>query len=658
MAHTRDQSKLPAWIAPQLAVLADTAPVGEDWLHEIKYDGYRLLAWVPAGPQRGSAVDSGAAAGVRLLTRNQKDWTDRFPAIAQALSGLSRALGPAILDGEAAVELASGVTSFQALQNMESPSLRGELQYYLFDAIYLRGEDLTRRPLEERKALLANVLSKLPRVLRYSDHVRGSGPAFHEQACRHGLEGVISKLASAPYQPGRSATWLKVKCVRDREFVVGGFTEPSGSRSGLGALHVGEFDAAGRLVYRGKVGTGFTAAVLGALRRRLEPLTRRSTPFADAPRGAALRETHWVEPQLVVQIRFTDITADGRLRHPSYQGLREDKQASEVVMERPRPRPSVERVAAGRSEDVPARNRNAGSPTEVKGVRLTSPAKVLYPERGLTKLDLAGHYMRVAELMLPHISNRPLTLVRCPAGHDRPCFFQKHMDESAPAAIRRVLVEERDGPEWYGTLNSLEGLVSLVQLGALELHTSNARADRLDRPDRFLIDLDPDEDLGWGDVVEAAIAIRDLLAELGLTSFVKTTGGKGLHIVVPLVRRAGWAEVRTFSLAVASLLAEAAPDRYTTVLSKKRRRGRILLDYLRNSEGATAVEAYSTRARPGAPVAVPIEWSELDDGVRADSYTVETLPARLASLERDPWAELGATKQSLTAAMKRRMGIA
>ncbi|HUF49721.1 MAG TPA: non-homologous end-joining DNA ligase [Longimicrobiales bacterium] len=300
----------------------------------------------------------------------------------------------------------------------------------------------------------------------------------------------------------------------------------------------------------------------------------------------------------------------------------------------------------------------AGDATvDVAGERLTSPDRVLYPDQGLTKLDLARHYERVAELMLPHIGGRPLTLVRCPSGRQGQCFFQKHLDESAPAAVRRVQVEERDGPAWYGTVDSVAGLVSLVQLGTLEFHTSNARADRLDRPDRFLIDLDPDEGLGWGDVVTAAFEVRDLLAELGLVSFVKTTGGKGLHVVVPLVRRASWDEVKAFSRAVAALLAGAAPDRYTIELAKKKRHGRILLDYLRNTEGATAVEAWSTRARPGAPVAVPIEWDELRDGVRSDSFTVENLPDRLAALRADPWREIGTVRQSLTVPMKRKVGL-
>lgn len=294
---------------------------------------------------------------------------------------------------------------------------------------------------------------------------------------------------------------------------------------------------------------------------------------------------------------------------------------------------------------------------QIGAVRLTSPGKVLYPEQGLTKLDLAEYYQAVADWILPHVSGRPLTLVRCPSGRDGSCFFQKHMDDSAPPAIHRVEVEEKDGPEWYGVVDDVDGLVSLAQIGALELHTFNVRQDRLERPDRFLIDLDPDEGIGWHRIVEAAVHVRDLLAELGLVSFVKTTGGKGLHVVVPLVRRAEWEEVRQFSKAVASLLASAAPDRYTLDMSKKKRKGRVLLDYMRNTRGATAIEAYSTRARPGAPVAVPITWDELEDDVRSDTFNVRNVPERLAGLHEDPWKEMAAARQSLTAAMKRRLGL-
>jgi bifunctional non-homologous end joining protein LigD len=628
---------VPDWITPQLASLTGEAPPGDDWLHEIKYDGYRILAWVDG-------------TRVRLMTRNRKDWTERFPSLARELAALG--LRRSVLDGEVAVELPDGRTSFQALQNApgDGGGSGGQLRFWVFDAPFLDGEELVRKPLLERKEALRQALAGASGrgLVRFSGHVVGDGAAFHREACRHELEGIISKRATSPYRGGRGRDWLKVKCVREQEFVVGGYTAPGGSRQGLGALHVGSWED-GRLIYRGKVGTGYTQAILRELVRRLSPLRRKDSPFADGPRGAAGRGSTWVEPDLVAQIRYTEITGDGRLRHPVYHGIREDKPATEVSLEEP--------VSDVKSRG--ARNpRRAGSPQEVAGVRLSSPDKVLYPEQGVTKLEVARYYEGVAEWLMPHINRRPLTLVRCPSGHGGQCFFQKHWDrKSAPEALHLVEIEERDGPALYGTATSIQGVLAVVQLGALELHTSNARTDMLERPDRFVMDIDPDPGVAWDAIVDAALHLRDLLEELGLTSFLKTTGGKGLHVVVPIARRSSWDEVHSFSGAVASLLADAAPHLYTTEMSKAKRKGRILLDYLRNSRGATAVEAYSTRARAGAPVAAPIHWDELLDGVRADSFNVRNMPRRMAELGVDPWAWMGGVRQSLTRAMRRRVGL-
>jgi bifunctional non-homologous end joining protein LigD len=665
MSRHADRSALSTlpWTPPQLATLSAEAPAGDGWVHEIKYDGYRLLAYVTGNI-------------VRLLTRNRKDWTDRFEPVVRDLTSLG--LGHAILDGEVAVELADGTTSFQALQNALRDPTRGQLQFWAFDLLFLNGTDLRSKPLLERKQTLRKLLAaQAAGTLRYSDHIVGHGPAFLARACSHGLEGIISKRASAPYRGGRGGDWLKVKCIREQEFVVGGYTEPEGSRQGLGALHVGAYDGDSRLLYCGKVGTGFTAATLRDLRKRLEPLVRPESPFWGSPRGAAARTTHWTEPELVVQIRYTEITEDGRLRHPSFIGLREDKAASDVHLELPVPgaadRQRALVDAGGRSGAVPvvaAKSGVVGDPAPpapaggmkraevIGGVRLTNPTRTLCPETGVTKAELARYYQAVSDWMVPHIAERPLTLVRCPTGVDGSCFFQKHFDhKTVPAGVRLIEIEERDGPEFYGVLNDPAGLISLVQLNALELHTWNSRADRLDRPDRFIIDLDPDPGISRDQLVDGALHVRDLLEEIGLESFLKTTGGKGFHVVVPLVRRSGWDEVKAFSAAVASLLAQAAPDRYTTEMSKKKRVGRILLDYLRNTRGATAIEAYSTRARSGATVAAPIHWDELGEGVMPDSFNIRNMPARMAGLGADPWNGMGAVKQSLTAPLKRRVGL-
>jgi bifunctional non-homologous end joining protein LigD len=640
---------LPDWTPPQLATLAPAPPAGPDWIHEIKYDGYRILAWVDGDR-------------VRLMTRNRKDWTDRFPGVVRELAGLG--IRKAILDGEIAVELPDGRTSFQALQNAPGESSpHAGLRFWLFDAIFLDGRDLCALPLVERKAALREVLagrdgSGPPRVrhVRYSDHVAGSGPAFFQEACRLDLEGVISKRASAPYRGGRTRDWVKVKCSREQEFAVGGYTAPSGSRKGLGALHVGTWEG-GRLVYRGKVGTGFTRETLRELSGLLRPLRRDASPFSDGPRGAAARGTTWVEPELVVQVRYTEVTSEGRLRHPAYLGLREDRQAGEVRMEAPWAVGDGEGHRRAEGDVVPNRVPRGGS-LEVAGVRISNPGRVLYPGQGVTKAELARYYETVSEWMLPHIRARPLTLVRCPAGHTQNCFYQKHFQrKSAPAPLSLVEIQERNGKELYATLGSLQGLLSLVQLGALELHSWNSRSDRLERPDRFIIDLDPDEGVPWEAVVDASLHVRDLLLELGLRSFLRTTGGKGLHVVVPIHRRSSWEEVRSFSGAVASLLAREAPDLYTTEMPKVRRKGRILLDYLRNARGATAVEAYSTRAREGAPVAAPIHWDELVEGVRPDTFTVRNMGNRMAELGEEPWAEMLTTAQSITRPMLRRVGV-
>jgi bifunctional non-homologous end joining protein LigD len=529
-------------------------------------------------------------------------------------------------------------------------------------------------PLLQRKERLAAWLSDAADPLRYSDHVIGRGAAFFDEACRHGLEGIISKRLDAPYRSGRSRAWLKVKCGRRQEFVVVGYTEPGGSRPGLGALVLAARTAAGELRYTGRVGTGFTARTLRDLRRRLEALERASPPVSNPPGGRAGGEIRWVEPRLVAEISFTDWTDEGLLRHPSYQGLREDKPASEVGFEEAAAGASARPVqrrgsrtgrvkATGRTGSQPVARRSShggrdDEVAEVSGVRLTSPHKVLYAPQGITKLDLARYYEAVADWMLPHVSNRPLTLVRCPAGHDGHCFYQKHMDPSAADSIRRVRVDAEPDAQPYGAVDSPAGLVSLVQMGVLEIHTWGSRRDRLEQPDRITFDLDPDEGLAWTRVIAAAFEVRDFLRALDLESFLKTTGGKGLHLVVPIRRRNEWDEVKEFARAIAAAVAADAPGRYTTNISKAKRRGRILIDYLRNGRGATAVEAFSTRARSGAPVAAPIRWDELTQRMRPDRFDVRSLPRRLASLRGDPWADMTSIRQGVTVKMKRAVGMA
>ncbi len=643
---------------PQLATLVDAAPDGEAWLHEIKYDGYRILAVLEAG-------------AVRLITRSGKDWTAQYPAVAAELAGLPA--NSAVVDGEVVVVLRDGRTSFQALQNVQSGGSDGVLRFMAFDLLELDGVDVGQQPLEARKALLDTVLGGLSGdVVQYSDHVEGHGRAFHAQACQLRLEGIISKRREAPYRPGRGRDWLKVKCLQEQEFVVVGHTAPQGARTGFGALWLAAHDAAGRLVSVGKVGTGFDEATLTRLHRRLRALETTSPPVSNPPRGAAARGVRWVRPELVAQVAFTELTADGSLRHPTFRGLREDKPASEVVLESPAllPDPSSEvdmsrgrTDRGGRSGSRPSgagasgsrsagRSAGRGDRIEVAGVSLSSPDKVLYAGQGVTKLDLARYYEGIAEWILPHVADRPLTLVRCPSGHGD-CFYQKHIGRTAHPAILRV--EIPGDPEPYGAVRNVQGLVACAQLGVLELHTWGAHRDRVERPDRIVLDLDPDPTVSWKRVVAAAQQVREAFRLLELESFVKTTGGKGLHVVVPFRRGPDWDEVKAFSRAVAEAVAGASPGEYTLNISKAKRRGRILIDYLRNGRGATAIEAYSTRARAGAPVAVPLTWDELGPDVREAHFNVHTVPERLAGLKRDPWKDYAAVKQSITAALRRKV---
>jgi bifunctional non-homologous end joining protein LigD len=638
-------------VAPQLATSADAPPPGDGWIHEIKYDGYRLLC----------RIEDGRA---RLISRNAKDWTARFPDVIEAAESLP--VENAILDGEVAVVQPDGRTSFQALQNAAAGrSGTGVLRYFLFDLPFLDGEDLTAKPLIERKAALAALLESvgLP-ILHYSDHVEGSGRAFFQQACRYGLEGIVCKRRDGPYRPGRSKDWLKVKCQSLDEFVVGGFTEPSGARAGFGAFLIGGHDAAGRLRFAGRVGTGFTDSQLQSYRKRLDSLERDQSPFTDGPEGRAARGMHWVEPVLVAQVAYTEITDDGVVRHPSFKGLREDRPATEVLhpeyassTEPPDPPPEPDDPSPPAAQRRTGRGRRKQPALEIEGIAISNPDKVMYPDAGVTKRELCEYYAHVAAHMLPIVADRTLTLVRCPNGITD-CFYQKHIEGTVPEAIIPVPVREGDADSVYAAVDSAAGLVALSQLGVLEIHTWGSRRADLERPDRFTLDFDPDPKVPWIRVVEAVLETRGFLGELGLDSFLKTTGGKGLHVVVPVRPDLDWAGIKEFSRSAAAAVTFDNPGKYTLSMSKEKRRDRILIDYLRNGRGATAIEAYSTRARPGAPVAVPIRWDELADGIRGDTFDIRTTRERVDALTDDPWSGYGqASRQRITAAMRRKVGM-
>ena len=635
---------LPTDLRTQLATLVGEAPAGDDWIHELKFDGYRVLCLL----QDGDA---------RVITRNGKDWTDNFPGIREAIRALPAAT--AAVDGELVVLDREGISSFQLLQNSLSGARAGEPLLYAFDLLALDGEDLRGRPLLERKAALAELLADPPERIRFSDHVVGQGEAFFRKACGMGVEGIISKRADRPYRGGRGKDWLKVKCTARQELVVVGYSEPSGSRVGIGALLLGVHDADGQLVYAGKVGTGFDTETLLMLEKRLSAMERKTPPVEGAPKGAKARGVHWVRPELVAEIEFTEWTDDGRIRHPSFQGLRLDKEAKDVVRENAKSAKGKGGAAkkGAKGAKAPVKSSGGGSDAlRVAGVRVTSPDKVLWPGQGVTKGELVAYYTAVADAMLPRVIDRPLTLVRCPAGAEKKCFYQKHFNDSMPDLVPRVPVEEKDGTELYMYLDGLPSLIALVQLGVLEFHIWGSRRDRLDRPDRLVLDLDPDEDLPFGEVARAALDVRERLAELGLESFPKSTGGKGLHVVVPITRRSDWDEARAFTQALAREMVADEPDRFTAKMTKSRRTGRIFVDYLRNARNSTAIAEYSTRSRPGAPVAVPLAWDEVDPGAKEPpSHTIRNVPDRIAA--GDPWAGFDDVRQSITAAMKKSLGI-
>ena len=645
------KAKIPARIEPQLATLVSEAPKGEEWLHELKFDGYRVLCELRDGK-------------VKAVTRNGKDWSQIFGAVTRAVADLPAR--EAVLDGEVAVLLPDGKTSFQALQNALGGDKDAEMVYFAFDLLHLDGYDLRGIPLSERKQALGRLLETQPKqgTIRFSDHVQGSGEAFFRHACDLGLEGIISKRADQPYEGGRGKGWVKVKCLKRQEFVIVGFTDPEGSRKGLGALLLAVNGKNG-LVFAGKVGTGFNAKTLADLRKRLDKLERKTPAFENAPRGAEARRSHWVEPKLVAEVAFTEWTGDGILRHPTFQGLREDKPPSEIVREVEQKPPAKKKAVpakkktARRSKDLPplGPERDPAGVKEVAGVKLTNPDRVFYPELGITKLELALFYERISAWTLPHLKDRPLTLVRCPGGHTGQCFYQKHVTEQFPDSIRRVEIEEGGETVLYGAIDSLPGLVSLVQMGVLEVHIWGAHVDDVERPDYVVFDLDPDEGLGWDRVVEGALKVREVLAGLGLETFLKTTGGKGLHVCVPLVRRGDWDEVKAFTRAVVERIVAEEPARYTSKITKASRKGKIFIDYLRNGRGATSIAAYSTRSRPNAPVSTPLFWEELETDVRGNTYTVRNLPERLEGLEADPWASFLKARQSITAAMKKAVGM-
>lgn len=645
------KAKFPDSVQPQLATLTERAPEGEEWLCEVKFDGYRALA----------RLDK---TQVALYTRAGNDWTAKWQGIADVLKQLTP--HQAWLDGEVVALDSEGKISFQALQNFARKGHDARLVYYVFDLVYLDGYDLSEVALLERKRLLQALLTTLGEndQVIYNDHLVGDAANVFQHACMHSLEGIVVKRADGRYVQTRSRAWLKLKCRHRQEFVIGGFTDPAGSRTGFGAILLGVNDEQGRLRYAGRVGTGFDQSKLTSLRKKFAAREIKTTPFHNPPTGAEARGVHWLKPELVAEINFAEWTGEGLVRHGSFIALRDDKPSREIVQEKPlsqRALREVETESAKQAAQAPSKSRQqpsaAAAHASVAGITITHPSRILFPGVAWTKLDLAHYYESVAAWILPHLKGRPLTLVRCPQGGGAHCFFQKHVNETIPDEIGRIEVPEDEGKAIYMLAESLPALIGLVQMGVLELHTWGSHQGKLDMADRIIFDLDPAPDLPWARVVEAAQIIRALLQEIGLRSFVKTTGGKGLHIALPIKPERPWATVKAFSKAIAEHLAATFPDRFTSKITKAKRNDKIFIDYLRNGSGATAVAAFSTRARPNAPVSTPLAWEELEQDVRADSFNLGNIAARLSALKADPWQDYFTLKQALSAKMLSTFGV-
>ena len=600
---------------PQLATLVDAVPTGADWIHEYKYDGYRLLI----------ATGDGAAAA---WTRGGKDWSDKFRALVEAAASLPAGC---LIDGEAVALNAKRKPDFQLLQSTLKERQGANLAYYAFDLLVDRGKDIRKLPNIERKERLAALLKGMSPPIIYGDHVVGKGEELFDAICAEGGEGIVSKKASAPYRGVRTRSWLKVKCTRRQEFVIVGWSA-SDKRRGFRSLLLGLREGKG-FKYAGKVGTGFDTRMIEDLMEKMRPLTT-DTPPLEVPRADS-KGAHWIEPRLVAEIAFAEFTGDGVLRHPSFIALRDDKPAGDVVREVPK------KLSKSETKEASATAGNFG-------IAITNPDRVIFPEDGLTKQDLADYYAKVEALMMVDTAQRPITLIRCPQGRGKHCFFQKHDSGTMGEHVKHLPIKEKDGEVAdYLYFDDVRGLLACVQMGTIEFHGWGSRVDTVENPDRLVFDLDPDVGLDFAAVRSAAVRLRELLADLGLKSWPLLTGGKGIHVVVPLDRSAKWDAVKSFAERFSRAVSEAEPKRFTANIRKFQRKGRIFLDWLRNQRGATAVMPYSARAREGAPVAAPIAWEELDNYKGGNAFTIRDADRLIERASSKLLAGWGKARQAL-----------
>ena len=640
---------------PQLTDHRASAPDGEAWLHEIKWDGYRLIADVSDGV-------------VALRSRNGLNWTDDFPEVVQAIEALP--VSDLRLDGELVVLDAQGRSDFTGLQKVIDGTARQPLRYVVFDMPGVAGVDISRSPLLERKALLKELLGDPPGTLAYSDHVLDHGPAVFEASGKAGFEGIISKRVDAPYVNARAPSWVKVKHENTDEFLVVGYTEPKGARSGFGSLLMATPDQGG-LRYVGRVGTGFDDAKLASMHRQLKALAT-DTAAVELPSHVPFKASsvHWVEPTLVAEVAFRGWAKEGLLRQASFKRLREDKTAKDLGAAGKAARATSTGVKA-KAEDAPAKPRAGNKAPAAKtttprgstkavgtarkkaanagddGVAISHPERVVFAAARLTKGDVADYYRQMARWILPEVARRPLSLLRCPDGVDKPCFFQKHHGTGLGDAVEAIPLQQKSGREDYLYIEDVAGLLQLVQMNTLELHPWGATVDDPEHPDRLVFDLDPGDGVTWAAIKAAARDVRDRLQEIGLESFVRLSGGKGVHVVVPLKPKADWAQAKDFCESFAQALAEHAPDRYVATMSKAKRNGVIFIDWLRNARGATSVCSWSLRARPSAGVAVPLRWEELGRVTAADAFPLHKALQRAQKLKQDPWEGIDQVNQVL-----------
>lgn len=632
---------------PELATRVDKPPAGDDWLHEVKFDGYRALVHVKNGP-KGSSV--------QIVTRGGLDWTERFPGIAAAALKLNAK--SAQLDGEIVAVDAKGRSDFGLLQLVLAGEAEAPLTYMAFDLLELDGKDLKRKPLLERKAALEKLLkaSGKQTVINYSDHVIGNGDKFLKEAAKLNAEGIISKRADAPYSGKRGKDWLKIKLAQRQEFVIGGIVRRSDNPNGVGAILIGYHDN-GDFRYAGRVGTGFAGPVSDMILERSRKLVAKTSPFtagAKPDAGSGKSKVEWIRPQLVGEVEFTELTRDGVVRHGAFKGLREDKKQSEVnSLETAEPVKNIGKPA----KTAAAKPKSKSSDTdklELEGVAISHPDRIVYQDGGHTKGDIARYYEQYADFILPHLTGRPLSVMRCPSGSKGEagsCFFQRHFDAKAyvkSAGIERLPISDSKSGEPYVAIKSAKGMLSLVQLGVIEFHPWNTAKAPYAKPDRLIFDLDPDTGIDWPSIREAAKVVRDYLESLGLKCWLKTTGGKGLHIVVPVRTAPDWKETKAFCRAVAEKLSADYPGAFTSNPLKAKRTGKIYLDYLRNDNTSTAVSAYSLRRRERATISTPITWKELETLEQPDFYTLDNIGKRLGKAFKDPWADMADCRQGLT----------